>query len=80
MGHTFKHQDGEKYWHATTRQDGLDPRCGGFGIRDCHCGGDLCVCGNFGEVECFGCPDCERDDDDYGDMDAGEGESRGNGG
>lgn len=40
-------------------------RCGGLGIIDCHCGGDLCVCHNHGEVECFGCPDCEDDDEDY---------------
>jgi hypothetical protein len=45
--------------------DYLDMRCGGLGILDCHCGGDLCVCHNHGEVECYGCPDCEGDDDDY---------------
>lgn len=39
--------------------------CGGMGILNCICGGDLCVCHNHGEVECFGCPDCEdREDDD----------------
>lgn len=38
--------------------------CGGMGIIDCHCGGDLCVCHNHGEVECFGCEDCEPDGDD----------------
>ena len=37
--------------------------CGGTGMLDCHCGGDLCVCHNHGEVECFGCPGCEPDDD-----------------
>lgn len=37
--------------------------CGGMGIIDCHCGGDLCVCHNHGEVECFGCDDCDREDD-----------------
>jgi hypothetical protein len=40
--------------------------CGGTGSVDCRCGGDLCVCHNHGEVECFGCPDCEQDEDDYG--------------
>ena len=24
-----------------------------------------CVCHNHGEVECFGCPDCEYDEDDF---------------
>lgn len=38
--------------------------CGGFGSLDCHCGGDLCVCHNHGEIECFGCEDCEGDRDD----------------
>jgi hypothetical protein len=44
--------------------------CGGTGMLDCFCGGDQCVCHNHGEVECFGCEDCESDfggdgDDDY---------------
>lgn len=51
--------------------------CGGSGYFDCHCGGDLCVCHNHGEVECFGCSDCEHlgtdgDDDDYCPDDGGE--------
>lgn len=41
----------------------LDKRCGGSGILYCQCGGDLCVCHNHGEVQCFGCQDCE--DDEY---------------
>lgn len=45
--------------------DYLDRRCGGLGMLDCHCGGDLCVCHNHGHVECYGCPDCEDEDDDY---------------
>jgi hypothetical protein len=28
------------------------PRCMGAGEIDCHCGGDLCVCMNFGDAEC----------------------------
>ncbi len=40
----------------------LPRRCGGSGVLDCHCGGDQCVCHNHGEVECFGCPDCQGDD------------------
>ena len=39
--------------------------CGGSGTIHCYCGGDFCVCHNHGEIECPGCPDCERDDDDY---------------
>lgn len=38
--------------------------CGGTGVIDCHCGGDFCCCHNHGEVDCFGCPDCESNDDD----------------
>lgn len=28
------------------------PRCSGWGHIDCHCGGDLCVCENYGERCC----------------------------
>ena len=28
------------------------PKCDGFGTVLCHCGGDLCVCDNYGEEEC----------------------------
>ena len=28
------------------------PRCSGSGHIDCHCGGDLCVCDNYGERDC----------------------------
>lgn len=38
--------------------------CGGSGVIDCHCGGDLCVCHNHGEVECLGCEECEGGDDE----------------
>lgn len=31
------------------------PRCSGWGEIDCHCGGDLCVCQNYG---CAPCPLC----------------------
>ena len=47
----------------------VEGSCAGTGQLTCHCGGDLCVCHNHGEVECFGCPDCDDqgdfDDDDY---------------
>lgn len=28
------------------------PRCSGMGTISCHCGGDLCVCLNYGERDC----------------------------
>lgn len=28
------------------------PRCSGWGEIDCHCGGDLCVCENYGQAAC----------------------------
>ena len=38
--------------------------CGGLGILLCNgCGGDLCVCLCGGEAECFGCEECEYEDD-----------------
>lgn len=40
----------------------LPSRCGGYGYINCICGGDFCVCHWHGEVECFGCPDCDEDD------------------
>lgn len=45
----------------------LGDLCGGSGVLYCDCGGDsLCVCHNHGEVQCFGCEDCEPDDDGDG--------------
>ncbi len=31
------------------------PRCYGGGTVDCNCGGDLCVCENYGERDCPTC-------------------------
>lgn len=31
------------------------PKCDGHGFIDCHCGGDLCVCTNYGERYCPVC-------------------------
>lgn len=47
----------------------LDDTCGGLGVLNCRCGGDLCVCHNHGGIECPGCEDCEEpsDDGDLGD-------------
>lgn len=30
----------------------LCPRCTGQSVVYCHCGGDLCVCDNYGEKPC----------------------------
>lgn len=46
--------------------------CGGTGVLNCYCGGDQCVCHNHGEVECFGCADCEQDSDEYDDSEYDE--------
>lgn len=46
----------------------LSRTCGGDGVLTCICGGEFCVCHNHGEVECFGCEDCNEraaGDDDY---------------
>lgn len=44
--------------------------CDGWKTIYCLCAGDFCCCHNHGEVECFGCEDCEREteDDDYWDV------------
>lgn len=31
------------------------PRCQGDGFVNCHCGGDLCVCENYGDAPCPVC-------------------------
>lgn len=33
----------------------LCPRCNGNQVVNCHCGGDLCVCENYGEEPCPFC-------------------------
>ena len=33
----------------------LCPRCDGHSEVECHCGGDLCVCENYGEKPCPFC-------------------------
>ena len=49
----------------------VEGTCAGTGMLTCYCGGDQCVCHNHGEVECFGCADCDphggSDADDDGD-------------
>lgn len=31
------------------------PHCGALGSVPCHCGGDLCVCENYGDRDCPVC-------------------------
>lgn len=31
------------------------PKCSGYGEVECHCGGDLCVCTNYGQAMCPVC-------------------------
>lgn len=59
-GYWFTNQQGERIWCASPDSE----RCGGHGYMTCYCGGDQCYCGNQGEIECFGCVDCDRDDDE----------------
>lgn len=41
--------------------------CDGYGMLVCHCGGDLCVCGEDGQ-DCYGCEKCAgRDEEDFED-------------
>lgn len=60
-GYWAEHQDGQRYWHEAPERE----RCGGSGTIHCYCGGDFCCCGNFGDIDCLGCEDCEHNDDDY---------------
>lgn len=42
------------------------PCCAGWGHVDCHCGGDLCVCTNYGEAMCpFCCGEGDVTETDY---------------
>jgi len=36
-------------------EDAPCPRCMGDGTIICHCGGDLCVCANYGDAPCPVC-------------------------
>jgi hypothetical protein len=59
-GYYGRHMDGEIYWHEAPERES----CGGGGVIRCYCGGDLCVCGNRGEIECYGCEECVRVEND----------------
>jgi hypothetical protein len=59
-GFYARHMDGDVMWHEAPDRE----RCGGHGWMECYCGGDFCVCGNRGEIECVGCEDCEGECDD----------------
>ncbi|HRE42774.1 MAG TPA: hypothetical protein PKY87_02260 [Terricaulis sp.] len=47
--------------------------CNNDGVVNCYCGGDLCVCENYGEMDCPRCYGASTDDydpdDDYGSPD-----------
>lgn len=62
-GYWATNQNGDRVWCASPERE----RCGGHRYMRCYCGGDLCVCGNGGEIECMGCEDCEPCDGDYDD-------------
>lgn len=32
--------------------------CGGLGMLNCFCGGDICACEANGEIDCPGCDEC----------------------
>lgn len=49
--------------------DAVETDCGGTGTVHCYCGGDLCVCHNHGECECFGCESCDEADPDFDELD-----------
>lgn len=59
-GFYARHMNGDVMWHEAPESE----RCGGSGWFVCYCGGDFCVCGNGGEIECDGCEDCEPREDD----------------
>ena len=39
-------------------QSVMCPKCSGHGTISCNCGGDLCVCENYGDVPC---PLCDEE-------------------
>lgn len=49
--------DDRFYDYCDGPRDGyvLCPRCDGHQTVNCHCGGDLCVCENYGEKPCPFC-------------------------
>ncbi len=40
-------------------EDAYCDTCQNTGTVECYCGGDMCVCENYGEEPC---PDCSRGD------------------
>jgi len=44
-----------EYEYDDRDQGVICPRCMGDGSVSCHCGGDLCVCDNYGERDCPVC-------------------------
>lgn len=58
-GYYARTMEGDVRWYESPERE----RCGGGGYIRCYCGGDLCVCGNQGEIDCVGCEDCDPDED-----------------
>jgi len=46
---------GPDYEYDDLDEGVICPRCMGDGSVSCHCGGDLCVCDNYGERDCPTC-------------------------
>lgn len=53
--HTSERDRVDDYDPDGARDGVVCPRCMGGGTEDCHCGGDLCVCENYGEMDCRVC-------------------------
>lgn len=45
----------EEIYHDEYGEDFPCPKCDGWGHIECDCGGDLCVCTNYGERTCPVC-------------------------
>lgn len=45
----------DEYDFDEDRDGVICPRCMGDGSVNCYCGGDLCVCWNYGERDCPTC-------------------------
>jgi len=45
----------EEYGNDDPDDGAICPRCMGDGSVSCHCGGDLCVCDNYGDRDCPVC-------------------------
>jgi hypothetical protein len=51
--------DNDPYYDMDDEDERYCYRCNSTGYITCHCGGDLCLCKNYGEMPC---PKCGRGD------------------